>query len=329
MDREAWRAAVHGVAKTRTRLSDELNRAVCDRVPRRSAGPGPKSSGPGAARGRRSTVAAGLLGAWPPVPAARRDGARVRAAPLPQGLLDRRRVCGVCRAGAERRTENVETCETPRARAPAAARVTRPGPAGPETLPPGILPPGRHPKGSRRSPSQPSGSLSSGSRFSPQALWGGTSGLPRRTPQLRFSEAASWCGSLVSEAALQSLLPREERPSRPLRMPLRRETPFPEAAAWRLSPPPAPCLPQTPRRCELCPNRRADPPPFLHLLPWAPFSPCHQPSPAHPGLTAAPRLWGDRTCGGGRWADSCCGPALPQVTPPPALSQKDPPLRHS
>lgn len=26
----------------------------------------------------------------------------------------------------------------------------------------------------------------------------GTSGLPRRTPQLRFSEAASWCGSLVS-----------------------------------------------------------------------------------------------------------------------------------
>ena len=35
-------------------------------------------------------------------------------------------------------------------------------------------------------------------------------------------------------------------------------------------------------------NRRADPPPFLHLIPWAPFSPCHQPSPGHPGLTAAP-----------------------------------------
>ena len=25
MDREAWRAAVHGVAKSQTRLSDELN----------------------------------------------------------------------------------------------------------------------------------------------------------------------------------------------------------------------------------------------------------------------------------------------------------------
>ena len=112
-------------------------------------------------------------------------------------------------------------------------------------------------------------------------------------------------------------------------MPLPRETPFPEAAAWRLSPPPAPCFPQTPRRCKLCRNRRADPPPFLHLLPWAPFSPCHQPSPGHPGLTAAPRLWGDRTCGGGRWADSCCGPALSQGHPPPALSQKAPPLRPS
>ena len=28
MDREAWRAAVHGVAKSRTRLSDELIRKI-------------------------------------------------------------------------------------------------------------------------------------------------------------------------------------------------------------------------------------------------------------------------------------------------------------
>lgn len=104
---------------------------------------------------------------------------------------------------------------------------------------------------------------------------------------------------------------------RPLRTFLPRETPFPEAAAWRLAPPPAPCLPQTPRRCRLCPNEsQSGPrPPFLHLIPWTPFSPCHQPSPGHPGLTAAPRLWGDRTCGGGRWADSCCGLAVSRGHP--------------
>ena len=95
----------------------------------------------------------------------------MRTAPLPQGLLGRRRVWRAWRAGAELRTENVETCETPRARAPAAARAARPGPAGPKTRSPGILPAGR-------SPSQPSGSLSSDPCFSPQALWGRRRSFP-------------------------------------------------------------------------------------------------------------------------------------------------------
>lgn len=143
-----------------------------------------------------------------------------------------------------------------------------------------------------------------------------TSGLPRRTPQLRFSEATSWCGSLVSEATLQSLLPREGRPSSLTDVPPQGDA---LSRGGCLAPGASACpvSASDPSPLQALPERIAErtPPPFLHLIPWAPFSPCHQPSPGHPGLTAAPRLWGDRTCRGGRWADSCCGPAVPRGHP--------------
>lgn len=179
----------------------------------------------------------------------------MRTVPLPQCLLGRQGVCGVWRAGAERRTENVETCETPSARAPAAARVARPGPAGPKTRPPGILPAGW-------SPSQPSGSLSSGPRFSPQALWGRHRAFPAARRSSASPRLLLGAGVLSQRRLFKASFPARDDP-RPLRTFLPRETPFPEATAWRPSPPPAPRLPQTPRRCRLCPNESQSGPPAL------------------------------------------------------------------
>lgn len=158
----------------------------------------------------------------------------MRTAPLPQGLLGWRRVYGVCRAGAERRTENVETCETPRARAPAAARVARPGPAGPETLSPGILPPGRHPQGSRRSPSQPSGSLSSGSRFSPQALWGGRRAFPAARRSSASQRLLLGAGVLSQRRLSKASFPARDDPLVPYGCPSPGRRPFPRRLSGAL-----------------------------------------------------------------------------------------------
>lgn len=230
-------------------------------------------------------------------------------APLPQGLLGRRRVWRAWRAGAELRDRKCGDLRDPARSRPAAARA---GSAGTrraqDSAPLWILPAGR-------SPSQPSGSLSSGPCFSPQACGERRRAFPAASRSSASPRPLLGAGSLVSEATLQASFPARDDPLVLYGRPSQGDA-LPEATAWRPSPPPAPYLPQTlaaagsDRITER--TRRLSSPAPLGTL----FSFCHQPSPGHPGLTAAPRLWGDRTLRGGRWADSCCGPALSRGHPP-------------